>query len=274
MKIAIFTANYKNPSRVEGFVKHLSELSEKKYDVNLTIIDNSGDLENIKEEWVDIIKPTENLYYLNGCCYGVELYLKSLGELSPPDFIFICNYDIVFKSDFFDNLSKIKPHADEAVIAPRIISKDLIEQNPYFHRRPGYLELKIRTLLMSNFYGYFCVKILSWAKRTLLKRFISRTLKLWKEAEEIYACHGSVFIFRPKLIGDLNVFSSQLKMYHEEMLVAETIRRLGLKIYYRPSLVVRHEENASINLVSNSLASQWTYESSSRIMEIYHGKFK
>lgn len=195
-----------------------------------------------------VLRPPENLGYLGGARYGLAHYLQ---DRELPDWILISNVDLVIKdTDFFARLSELALPG-VAAVAPAI--RSLLsghDQNPYLRSRPSSLRMHAykwvyRSRLLLNLTGALAAFL-----RKLATGFNRGAVAPPSKPgdETIYAPHGSFLILSKEYFrrgGDL-AFPGFL--FGEEIYIAETIRRLGLSVIYRPELEVFHQEHRSTRL--------------------------
>ncbi len=206
---------------------------------------------------VSVIRPHGNLGYLGGARYGLSRYLQAH---VLPDWIVISNVDLLIQnSDFFERLSDLALPG-VAAVAPRIRSMLTgRDQNPYLLHRPSALRMHVykwvfrsRTLLnLTEALAAFAKKLKTHFTRDPGNAGRSNRQSGHDsnfENEHIYAPHGSFLILSKEYFTRGGNLDFPGFLFGEEIYIAETIRRLGLRVVYRPDLEVVHQEHRSTRL--------------------------
>jgi GT2 family glycosyltransferase len=218
-------------------------------DTRLVIVDNnSGDAstERIRQAIdefsnVELMVSSTNRGYFGAAKWALEQYLAQHGT---PDWVIICNNDVVFDSPSF--LARLHAHDPRAVgvLAPAIISSLTgIDSNPMILRRPGRVRQLRYRFLVSTYY-------VAWLTQTLapLVRRGRRRLRAGRTNgpdfyTRIYAPHGSFIIFSRRFFDEGGFIDDGCFLYAEEISVAETCWRLGLAVVHDPQLRVLHNDS-------------------------------
>ena len=93
-----------------------------------------------------------------------------------------------------------------------------------------------------------------------------------KESKIIYAPHGSCIIFNEnyfKMGGNLNHISF---LFGEEIFVAESAKKSGLKVQYEPQLRVSDYEHASTGFFYSRKIAGFMKQSTIDILATYYNK--
>ena len=247
-KILFITVNYRNTEITENFIQSFENL-ESKENASIVIIDNDStkeskdSLKNIsKKSKLDIrlVFCSNNLYYWGGANYVLKKLNLDIDNF--PDWIIICNNDIIFnKIDFIVKLQNIKSN-NYAVLAPSIIStKSKKNQNPHILNPISTLgRLYYSIFFINSVTGLFIYKL-----RTMLNNiFNMHSNKKIIKPMEIYAPHGSFMIFSKIFFNNGGWIDSNFEMFAEELTTAEIVKRLKMKIFFNPDLEVMHDEHS------------------------------
>jgi GT2 family glycosyltransferase len=195
-----------------------------------------------------VVESTTNRGYFGGVKLGLEWFRETQGEL--PEWVIVCNNDIrIEQPDFFDRLRLIDRRAF-GVIAPRILSSQTsLDQNPFMVRRPSRWRVgELRFWLKSYHLALAHEKMSEWKKTGVSlkqKLFQSTPERAGSQPTAIYAPHGSFLIFSNQFFERGGFLDDGFFLFHEEIGVAETCRKVGLPIVYYPELYVHHEEHSS-----------------------------
>lgn len=255
IKILFIGVNYQSDFSALKFIKSLNHLDQKNTEMEIIIVDNterpeSNDFFNqIKSvnQKVICLKSPENLGYLGGARFALELYLKSN---FLPEWVIVSNVDLEFRDPLFlkylIECSKIK---NVGVVAPSIFLESYhLNLNPFMIKKPSTKKLKFYKIIFNNYCLTIIYELFFRFKKIILK-FLPVFLKKDKsmEIKQIYAPHGSCFIFSKEFFlkgGNLNYPQF---LFGEEIFVAETIIKLGLKVIYNPNLKLWHHKKFSIS---------------------------
>ena len=197
----------------------------------------------------ELLESAENRGYFGGARFGLDHFLRRGGAL--PAWVIVCNNDVVIQNaKFVEKLLEIDP-SEVGVVAPRIRSSDLTnDQNPFMRKPPGRFRQVTWLLVHSN---YASAVLWDWLSRLrLLLRSKLQKDKWVKNAtsnagkEPIYAPHGSFLIFSRRYFASGGYLDPSLFLYGEEVSVAEICRHLRLPVMYDPRLVVLHNDHSTL----------------------------
>jgi GT2 family glycosyltransferase len=185
---------------------------------------------------------TTNLGYFGAAHYIVN----NLWKEQLPDWVIVSNADIRLpESNFFLRIADCSPKIS-AVIAPRIVSTQTgLDQNPFHKCRPSAFRVNLNRIIPRSL-------PLFWLMQTQCS--IRRAIRSWLRAprsiaktssSNIYAPHGAFVIFNEQYFRRGGNLACGAFLFAEELFVAETCRRLGLRVTYLPSLEVLHDEHIS-----------------------------
>lgn len=244
MRLLILCVNYHSGGAALRFARDAAARLDGP-DWRLLVIDNSerGDPQL---SGLDGLHPQigrhsngQNLGYFGAAAAALAGYLRT----HPlPDWVMVANADLRIDSDF-GALQDLD--ADCAVVAPAIVSTfDGHDQNPYMRRRPSHRRMRRLRLVASRYalaQGYFLLY--------LLKKRLAR----WRRPGvapvgyrmSIYAPHGACVLFARTYFAAGGSLDYGEFLFGEELFVAETARRLGLRVCYLPALRLRHVEHTS-----------------------------
>ena len=247
-KILFITVNYRNTEITENFIQSFENLDLKE-NASIVIVDNDSTKES-KESLKSISKKSKldirlvfcsnNLYYWGGANYVLKKLNLDIDNF--PDWIIICNNDIIFnKIDLIVKLQNIKSN-NYAVLAPSIIStKSKKNQNPHILNPISTLgRLYYNIFFINSVTGLIIYKL-----RTMLNNIFNMySNKKIIKPMEIYAPHGSFMIFSKIFFNNGGWIDSNFEMFAEELTTAEIVKRLKMKIFFNPDLEVMHDEHS------------------------------
>ena len=247
----LITVNYKGERSTLELLASLNRLNGSS-SLDVLVVDNGSGEENLLQlraaiaDWpnVQLLVSASNRGYFGAAKFAYERYLSQGREL--PNWTIVCNHDVVIDDpDFLLKLSS-ENWQSTGVLAPRIrLAETGVEQNPFMLRPPG----RWRRFTMRFYSSCYPLGVLwdwlSRQKRSLRKAFVS-DVRPPEATQQIYAAHGSFLIFSRNYFLSGGMFDDSLFLFGEEISVAETCRRLGLKILYAPGLQVLHDEHSSV----------------------------
>ena len=251
-KILFITVNYKNTEITKNFIQSFENL-ELKENASIVIVDNSSTSKSRESlKTISLKSPLDiklifssiNLFYWGGANYALKKLNLDINNF--PDWIIICNNDIIFnKIDLIVKLQNIKSN-NFAVLAPSILSlRSKKNQNPHMLNPISKLgRLYYDIFFINSVFGFFIYQI-----RTILKRIFNIfSINNIIDAKEIYAPHGSFIIFSKTFFNNGGWIDSNFEMFAEELTTAEIARRLNMNILFNPDLEVIHDEHSTSGL--------------------------
>jgi GT2 family glycosyltransferase len=245
-KALIITVNYRAADSTMLFLESASKL--ECFDAaHLIVVENGSGDESVEKlqpvvarlSNVELLESPLNRGYFGGANWALQQYLTK----SPrPDWVIICNNDIVFDDRQF--LSKLLHRDPEnaPVIAPGIIARLTgLDCNPFLRKRLTSTQLLRIHFWYSSYYLMWFMQLLSPYAR-ILRHYIRfwRANPQSRECERIYAAHGSFLIFSRKYFDAGGFIDDGFFLYAEELTVAEICLRLRLRVVYDPDLQVWH----------------------------------
>lgn len=248
----------------------------------IVVVDNKSPNDSgvyLKEKYasrrnVFVLLNNENLGFAKGNNIGF-LYAKN--ELNA-DIIVDLNNDVIIEQENFEKVivDIIDKDRSIAVIAPKVINKLGINQNP-FRFTPLSTFKRIRQLISYTIYYIGLNSRLFW-KSTIKYLSRERNVKLNDNYRDLYGIvpHGSCVIYTPAYI-ELSQFAfvPVTFFYGEEDLLYDFVKLLGLDTYYCSDISVLHLEKISTKTVSNNERERYIFQTKNRIHSIYEGiKFK
>jgi GT2 family glycosyltransferase len=243
----IVTVNYKGADSTARFLASVARVDQFQH-AHVIIVENDsrdGSAEKLRPlaaefSNVELLESSVNRGYFGGANWALQQYLTRAHE---PDWVIICNNDILFDdSQFLSKLFERNPQ-DAAVIAPAIIARLTgADCNPFMASRPTRLQLLRIRLWHSSFYFMWIQQLLSPHVRTLRHRLFSWARKTKPtNPSRIYGAHGAFFIFSRSYFEAGGYIDDGHFLYAEELCIAEICVRLGLRVVHDRELHVWHE---------------------------------
>ena len=250
MNVWIITVNYKKTDLIKKLIISL-ENCKKIENIKLLVADNESNIKSEKKMNaiigsssldIDLFTYDKNLFYWPAANETLKKNLNSLKKY--PDWVMICNNDIVFhEKNFFINLKKydIKKYH---VIGPKILNQNNDNLNPFKQNPLNQYEIFFWNL-------YFKSYIISRLLNFLLKKFkLKKKNDLINNSKEVYAVHGSAILFSKFFFKKNGFIDPEFRLFGEELTTAEIAKKIGCKIFYKPDLVVKHNEHSSVKNIN------------------------
>jgi hypothetical protein len=211
--------------------------------VQLKLVNNGDDFpSHIKEQIlayccadnlkIEFLEGHGNVGYFPGAALG----LAHSATLKIFSVLIVCNLDLHFEKDFFEQLNS-KMSSDPLILAPAIYSvSENKQRNPKIMKRYSLFKMCI-------FVGLYLVPWLHLIYRKTL--YSQKPLKVAEPGESIYAAHGSCICF----VGGNEFWKEFLSyprmLFGEEIFVAEIASSRGIETRYRPELRVIDRDHGS-----------------------------
>ena len=269
-RILFLLINYFNEFEVAEFVsnqlaKYLSA------NVYVTIVDNGSKDTSLlnkvvmKYNNVSIYTPEANAGYFGGAYQGLQYYMSAN---SHPDAVIICNTDITLESEnFIPQLQAMSGNSDFDIMGPDVYSTFLkYHQNPYILKRISSNRIKLYKFVTSNSFFYAVFTLLHLLKSKLVK---SNTQTAIHHTIDTYAIHGSFVIFNKSYFDKGGSIKYPSFLFGEELFVAETAIKLGLKTIYCPALKINHFQNTTTGTFKSGRAVRLLHQSYSYLLDSF-----
>jgi GT2 family glycosyltransferase len=274
----IIAVNYKAADATIRFLESASKMEQFRFAHVIVVENGSGDgsAETLRPKVarfdnVELFESEVNRGYFGAANWALRQYL---GRDPKPDWVIVCNNDIVFDDCRF--LSKLFQHNPEwvAVIAPTIVAGLTgADCNPFLADRPTPLQILRMRLWHSNYYFMWFKQLLSPHVRTLRHRLRSWSKKpRARTPRPIYAAHGSFFIFSRSFFEAGGYLDDGHFLYAEELCIAETCFRLGLRVVHESDLQVSHEGHQATGRLLDRAMYVYARDGLQYVMENYFSR--
>lgn len=172
-----------------------------------------------------------------GCEYAMSHY--------DFDYIVISNADIDILS--FDEKQMDYRYVKGCnIIAPKIVNKRGINQNPNipFNEPDLLLKLRYKAYLKNNIKAMYFFN--AWSRITKVVFYYVFSFF----SKRIYSAHGAFFIATKSAVKKLFPFyNDDMFLFNEERFLAKKARSAGVKTYYDNSIKIYHKEDGSVSLL-------------------------
>ena len=290
-RILVIGINYGTDALALQFSERLIGLSAGQESLAVMLVDNTErqpekaftDLFGDKKKEHFYLKPDRNLGYLGGARLGLDKYLETN---ALPAWVVVSNVDIEFRDeDFFSCLEHYEHDEHLGMVAPSIWSdrcrRDI---NPKMTKRPRRSRMRFYRYLFAN-QSAANMYMLASRSKMIINRHVETMLSLINKSttvsadldsgtgcsavRTIYAPHGSCMVFSERYFISGGSFDYPQFLFNEEIFVAETAQRLGLRIVYEPRLKVRHFEHVSTGIIRSREVAAYAAASAKYVFEEY-----
>lgn len=264
MKVVIFAVVYNNLNDTIIFCdsimsqKHLSN-----FDLNCYLIDNSSDaeisnsLDNLVNRYpfLYILRPDKNLGY-----FGAFNYALSFDFHTNANYTLLCNNDLIFTDDFFQNLSLNNYDNDFLAICPDIVTLNGRHQNPHVIKPFGFLRRLKLDLYFSHYYVACFLEILKNFLNLFNKNFKKLKSPSTSSSMAIHMGIGACYILPSAFFINISKLNYPFFLYGEEAFLSKQIHDANGKLFYDPSLRVAHAESATLSKIPRRLTYEFARE--------------
>ncbi|MEK1384637.1 glycosyltransferase family 2 protein [Limosilactobacillus fermentum] len=257
MNISFVILHYdNNKSTFECVTSLLKYLSNKKYKVEIVIVDNGSPSQKFacvynktfsNNKHIHLITLNTNLGFSKGNNVGYKYSKYTL----QSNVIILANNDIVFSQEkFLDHLEKnvVEKHVD--IAGPKIFSNESnIDENPIprqFYSENDILKRIVKDCVLLSFSYCFSLDIfLSQKFGQTIKKDGSNFLEKSKKDFSNFQLHGSCLIFANNYLKEKDGLYDKPFMYGEENILRYVVDVHHYKMLYIPELYVRHNDGLS-----------------------------
>ncbi len=233
---------YNSYKELEAYMASICRAKRKSCNTNITvyIADNSSQFQEVNIEKY----PEINAYHVRfdnlGYMGAAQSVVNNMVDISYYDFLIISNVDILMDDLFIAKLESMDVPKYVGWIAPSIKSNYINrDKNPSILLRYPKWKLELLKLTYNSFVLPLYEKLYYNVKKQKDE---------YKDLD-IYAGHGSFFLFTRSFINNYPKLDYPIFLYGEELYFAELNRKAGLKVRYIPSLIINDFEHVSTSLI-------------------------
>lgn len=239
-KVSIVVVNYNNSQCTIDLINSLGN-SWHLISKVVVVDNNSSDselflLNKIKHDKVTILYLSSNVGYFGGLNKGLELLVN---DFDSP--VIIGNNDLLFNDCFFSDLLLMHVKDNVMAIAPSLLTRDGIYQNPAQICKPTLFKRTFYSVYFSNYYvGVFIHKlwsILGFSAQSKIKKDF--------EAKPIYIGMGAAYVLLPSFFKRYKSLDYPFFLYGEEAFLSKQLEDAGGILWYEPSLEIVHLESVA-----------------------------
>lgn len=253
-KVFFIAVNFNNSKCTIKYIESVQKIISGATKVEIIIVDNNSEIRDVLNiensikvlKNIKLIKNKKNIGYFRALNVGICDVIDKRNAL-----FVVSNNDLTFKEDFILELKKIKYDNDTLILAPNIITRDGYYQNPHYINKMSKLRKLGFRLYFTNYYiGFF----LLWLKQKLKKFKPQFQNKEHAKQQFIHMGVGACYILTENFINFFSKLDERVFLWGEESLLAGQLDSVGGKTLYTPSLVLYHDESASVDKIPSKLA--------------------
>ena len=235
MKLAVIVINYNKYEKTIECIESI-ENSEINDEYKIYLLDNNttnNSVEILKNKFKDhrnleMIESNENLGYARGNNLCLE---KAYNE--GYNYALISNNDIIYEKNTIQKLKNdIKEMDNIFIVAPKVEKMDKTIQKSIKIKCPSFIK-------------YICTE--TYLSHIFKEKNYSKEIS---ELSEVYWVAGCCFLVDIKKFHNIDYFDKYIFLYYEEYILSEKCRQNKLKIYFDPSVSVKHHHGASMGDVN------------------------
>lgn len=244
--IAFVTVNFNNSSFTKKFVESVENLLGFNNDkFSIVIVDNKSNVSDYKDleffckgkTHIKLIKSETNRGYFGGLNLGLS-YIEDVNILKG---VIIGNNDLTFDSGFIDNYINKEYFSRTMVVAPNIITKDGVRQNPHVVTKVSKLHKIKSKIYFINYYISRFIKKLKFSKnKTVSKPEYNNPIVIKRGI-------GACYILTPMFFKYYDRLDDSVFMWGEEVLLSHQVEQADGLTVYDPSLKIIHYESATVS---------------------------
>lgn len=274
MKLWLITVNFGNTEPTRLLLKDLPNYNSKLITIgiadNNSTLESKSKLENIfnKLSFESKLYPfKKNLFYWPAAKKVIDHLYKKKKEY--PDWILICNNDIIFTDkDFFKKLEKINPK-DFPIIGPDITNQHGDHLNPFMVHRLN----KLKMFFWNLYFISYRLSIVMLNVKKIINLISLSSKQISKEKKKkIYSIHGSAILLSSYFFKSGGWLDDDFDLYGEEISLSEIANKINLPIYYFPSLKIKHNEHSNTKNSDKKYLFLKARESYKYVKKIYFKK--
>jgi GT2 family glycosyltransferase len=254
--ISFIVVAYNSAATIANCLQHI--LEDNAGEREIIVVDNAS-TDNTREivcafDEVKLIASPQNLGFGGGNQLGFE---ASGGQIA----VFL-NPDAAIQSGFSQSVRRFfLAHDDVGILGPRILNGGILQRT--CNAFPTFFSL----LYQHSAYKYLFPR--SRAHRKFLVSDWDR-----QSAREIDSVSGACFAMPRAVLQKIGGFDDKFFLYFEEFDLARRVLKLGLKIYFEPSLTVEHIGKISTTQINPAKEQEIYNASCNYYLEKYHGRLQ
>lgn len=262
-ELLLVCVNFNSYNELDAYLKSVCISLENSVATNLTVYvaDNSTSYHEININSYPNLSIQQVSFNNIGYIGAAQSVINNMIEIQKYDYIIISNVDLLMSKSFIGQLEALRLPENVGWIAPSIKSLHIgRDKNPSVFRR--YPKWKLLTLRIT--YN-------RWILPLYEKLYYNSKHKHVRfQEQDIYAGHGSFFVFTKSFMRAYPKLDYPIFLYGEELYFAELNRKAGLIVRYMPSLVINDFEHVSTSLIKRDTYYKYNQEAINYILERFY----
>lgn len=244
---SFITVNYNDWQATLRLAESVNCLHRDRGDlIELVVIDNQSELADYGQlaekaaayPWIKLIRNETNIGYFPALNVGLRATAR------PDRVAIVGNNDLRFKEDFLSELGKISWDADILAIAPNIILRNGLHQNPHCISRVPRWKIIGYDIYYSNYH----VGLLLLSLFRVFKGFLRKQDNAHAGQPHIIRMGiGACYVLTENFFKHYDSLDERIFLWGEEALLAAQIESAGGRTLYHPGPVVYHDEDDSVS---------------------------
>jgi glycosyltransferase involved in cell wall biosynthesis len=244
----VFT-NYNNSNLTIQALKSIFS-SPSSYRCFVVVVDNCSHDDEVQilseakyiHNNIHIVENKDNVGYFCGLNVGVS-YLRD--RFPGLNTVVIGNNDLVFPIDFV-NLLDCSKHQFSflPVICPDIVTLDDVHQNPHVIKDISRFREIVWDVYFSNYHLAMIIQKVASLLRTMFNR---KDYQSHSIPQYIYQGYGACYILTKCFFDHFESLWAPTFLMGEEFFLAKQLESRGYRMFYEPSISVRHHDHASMS---------------------------
>lgn len=184
-------------------------------------------------------------------------------QKAKGDILYVLNPDTVVFPDTLRNLQTFfDAHEQAGIVGTKILHPDGAIQKSV-RAFPTFSSQFLVLLKLHNFFPNF----------GSVKKYYRWDMD-YEQEQEVDQVMGASFAIRRESLRDIGMFDEKFWIWFEEVDLCKRAKNAGWKVYYTPTVVVRHEKGKSFAQVSRLKRQFWLERSMDYYFSKHHSKFE
>jgi len=253
LSILYVIVNYNSEKDTLRYLQSIQKnQSSTPIDLDIILVDNSTTKsKKIRDalSHIDLnitLLDSDNVGYFGA--FKVALELMGYQKVSAYHHVIISNVDLEISQDFFSKFKELQVDIDIGVIAPSIVSEHRHNDlNPKIITKPKKIKI------LRNYIVFKYPFLFNFYAKLSDKKIKHQSIK--NNLQTIYAPHGSFIIFNQVFFKQGGTIDYPIFLFGEEIYVAESMKKMNLKVQYTPALKVYDFDHGSTSQENRSFIS-------------------
>jgi len=258
LEIVFVFVNFNNTRFSKSAVESLSRNGQLQHPVYI-VDNNSQPAERAALVEVQKANPKLKLTLLSeniGYFPALNIGIKEARQAHPNAKAYVVgNNDLLFPEDFAEQVGRIDGLLNRyPVVSPNIVTMDGVHQNPHVIAKISALREVMYDLYHLNYWlARIIVAVAHWTRF-----FTDRSDESFHQVpQEINQGYGACYLLSQKFFENFDELWAPSFLMYEEFFLSQQLSQKGFKVFYEPSVGVRHYCHAATGQLPGKL--RWNY---------------